>query len=177
MVLPMVGPWIQTYEFRPLGEDATELRIRIQRLRGRQRLLWQLMRRSLAKGMRANARPPPSDPKRSNAAVCPTGISLTGPLEPGTHEPSLGPQFQQIDTPQHSRHLGRHGQRSGTGDAVSTRKAVSLDGEVTPLHRFDDWLLAAPSSASSRGSRSSWSIETAQNRQSALLFRYLGDWT
>ena len=55
MVLPMVGPWIQTYEFRPLGEDATELRIRIQRLRGRQRLLWQLMRRSLAKGMRANA--------------------------------------------------------------------------------------------------------------------------
>lgn len=55
MILPMVGPWIQTYEFRPLGEGATELRIRIQRLRGKQRLLWPLTRPSLAKGMRENA--------------------------------------------------------------------------------------------------------------------------
>lgn len=55
MGLPMAGPWIQTYEFRPLGNDATELRIRIQRLQGRQRLFYLLMRRSLAKGMRANA--------------------------------------------------------------------------------------------------------------------------
>jgi hypothetical protein len=55
IVLPMVGPWIQTFEFRPLGEDATEMRIRIQRLRGKQRLLWPLMRRSLSKGIRENA--------------------------------------------------------------------------------------------------------------------------
>jgi hypothetical protein len=55
MILPMVGPWIQTFEFRPLGEDATELRIRIQRLRGKQRLLWPLMRRSLSKGLRETA--------------------------------------------------------------------------------------------------------------------------
>ena len=55
IVLPMVGPWVQTFEFRPLGEEATELRIRIQRLRGKQRLLWPLMRPSLAKGMRDNA--------------------------------------------------------------------------------------------------------------------------
>jgi hypothetical protein len=55
IVLPMVGPWIQTFEFRPLENDATQLRIRIQRLRGKQRLLWPLMRPSLAKGMRENA--------------------------------------------------------------------------------------------------------------------------
>jgi hypothetical protein len=55
MVIPMVGPWIQTYEFRPLGDDTTELRIRIQRLQGKQRLLWPLMRRGLSKGMRENA--------------------------------------------------------------------------------------------------------------------------
>ena len=55
IILPMLGPWIQTYEFRALGEDATELQIRIQRLRGKQRLLWPLMRRSLTKGMGENA--------------------------------------------------------------------------------------------------------------------------
>jgi hypothetical protein len=55
MVVPMVGPWIQTYEFRPLGDDTTELRIRIQRLQGKQRLLWPLVRRGLSKGMRENA--------------------------------------------------------------------------------------------------------------------------
>jgi hypothetical protein len=55
MVLPMVGPMTQTFELRPLGKDATEMRIRIQHLRGKQRMLWPLMRRSLSKGMLANA--------------------------------------------------------------------------------------------------------------------------
>jgi hypothetical protein len=55
MVLPMMGPWIQTFELRPLGEDATEVRVRIKRLGGKQRLFWPLMRRSLSKGMRENA--------------------------------------------------------------------------------------------------------------------------
>ena len=53
--MPMLGSCIQTYEFRPVGEDATELRIRIQRLRGRQRLVWQLMGRMISKAMKANA--------------------------------------------------------------------------------------------------------------------------
>ena len=55
MALPMMGPWIQTFEFRPRGEEATEVQIRIQRLRGRQRLLWPLMRRTLSTGLRENA--------------------------------------------------------------------------------------------------------------------------
>lgn len=54
MLVPMVGPWTQTFELRPLGDDRSELRVRIQRLRGRQRLLWPLARRTLASGMRQN---------------------------------------------------------------------------------------------------------------------------
>lgn len=54
MAVPMAGPWTQTFEFRPLGPDATELRVRIQRLGGKQRLVWLLMQRMLSKGMREN---------------------------------------------------------------------------------------------------------------------------
>jgi hypothetical protein len=55
MILPMIGSWIQTFELRELGEHSTELRIRIQRLKGKQRLMWPLLRRTLAKGMAQNA--------------------------------------------------------------------------------------------------------------------------
>jgi hypothetical protein len=47
----MMGSWTQTYEFLPTGEDATELRIRIQRLRGKQRVLYRLIRRKMSKDM------------------------------------------------------------------------------------------------------------------------------
>lgn len=55
MLLPMVGSWIQTIELRELGEYSTELRIRIRRLKGRQKLIWPLLRRSLDRGMAKNA--------------------------------------------------------------------------------------------------------------------------
>ncbi len=55
LVMPMIGTWVQTFEFRPLGEGSTALRIRIQRLRGRQRLLWPLLRRSIAASMEENS--------------------------------------------------------------------------------------------------------------------------
>lgn len=54
--VPMMGSWIQTSEFRPVGENSTELRIRIQRLRGKQRLLYQLMRRKMSKDMDRHTR-------------------------------------------------------------------------------------------------------------------------
>ena len=56
MDVPMMGSWVQTCEFRPVGENATEMRIRTQRLRGRQRLLYQLMRRKMFKDMDGYAR-------------------------------------------------------------------------------------------------------------------------
>ncbi len=49
--LPMLGSCIQTYEYKPIGEDTTEWRIRLQRLRGRQRLVWQLMRPMMSKNL------------------------------------------------------------------------------------------------------------------------------
>jgi hypothetical protein len=55
MILPMIGSWIQTFELRELGEYSTELRIRIHRLKGKQRLIWPLLRGRLAKGMAENA--------------------------------------------------------------------------------------------------------------------------
>lgn len=55
LTLPMIGSWIQTFELRELGESSTELRIRIRRLKGRQRLIWPLLRGSVVKGMAENA--------------------------------------------------------------------------------------------------------------------------
>lgn len=54
MDMPMMGPWVQTYEFSPIGTDATKLRIRIERLSGRRKMLLRFMRRRLANGMRKN---------------------------------------------------------------------------------------------------------------------------
>jgi hypothetical protein len=43
-----LGPWMFTTELRPLGDDATEVRVRGERLVGlRRRVLWRLMRRSV----------------------------------------------------------------------------------------------------------------------------------
>ena len=50
-IVPMIGALIQTYDFRPIDENTTEVQIRIGQMRGRQRLLWPLVRRSLAKSM------------------------------------------------------------------------------------------------------------------------------
>jgi hypothetical protein len=55
MTVPGLGPWIQTVEFRPLGEETTEVRIRGQRLQGAKRLLLALMRRMISSNMRENA--------------------------------------------------------------------------------------------------------------------------
>lgn len=54
MDIPMMGSWTQTYEFRPVGSNVTELRIRVQRLAGFQRFLFRLMHRSITKEMEAN---------------------------------------------------------------------------------------------------------------------------
>ncbi|MEX1004499.1 MAG: DUF2652 domain-containing protein [Acidimicrobiia bacterium] len=54
MDVPMMGSWVQTYEFRPLGKDATELRIRTQRLRGKQRMLYRLMQAKMSRDMGAH---------------------------------------------------------------------------------------------------------------------------
>jgi hypothetical protein len=53
--IPMLGSCIQTFEYKAIGENTTDFRIRIGRLRGRQWLVWQLMRRTFSKGMRENA--------------------------------------------------------------------------------------------------------------------------
>jgi hypothetical protein len=55
VVLPMVGPWIQTHEFQASGTMPPSCESGSSGLRGRQRLFFQLIRRSLGKGMRANA--------------------------------------------------------------------------------------------------------------------------
>jgi hypothetical protein len=52
--MPMLGSCIQTFEFRPVGDDAAELRIRMQRLQGKQRLIWQLIGRMVSKAMGAS---------------------------------------------------------------------------------------------------------------------------
>jgi hypothetical protein len=53
--MPMLGSCIQTQEFKPIGTEATELRLRIQRLRGRQRLIWRLMQGMMSRGLQKNA--------------------------------------------------------------------------------------------------------------------------
>lgn len=54
MDIPMMGSWVQTYEFRPVGSNVTELRIRLQRLAGFRRFLFRLMRRTISKELDAN---------------------------------------------------------------------------------------------------------------------------
>ncbi|HVR33704.1 MAG TPA: DUF2652 domain-containing protein [Acidimicrobiia bacterium] len=54
MDIPMMGSWTQTYEFRPVGPNVTELRVRVQRLEGFQRFLFGLMRRTIFKDLNAN---------------------------------------------------------------------------------------------------------------------------
>lgn len=55
MVAPMIGSLTQTFEFRPVDENSTTLHIRFGPIRGRQRLIWPLFRRNVAKGMQANS--------------------------------------------------------------------------------------------------------------------------
>lgn len=48
--MPLVGPWVFTTEFRPLGDDATEVLVRAERLTGiRRRAAWRLIRRGVMK--------------------------------------------------------------------------------------------------------------------------------
>ncbi len=52
--IPMLGSTVQTYEFKPIGEETTELRIRFRRMRGRQLMVWQFMRPMMSKGLGEN---------------------------------------------------------------------------------------------------------------------------
>jgi uncharacterized protein YndB with AHSA1/START domain len=52
--VPLVGPWVFTFEFVPLDDDRTELRMRAARLTGIRRLLGALMRRPMMAGLRKN---------------------------------------------------------------------------------------------------------------------------
>jgi uncharacterized protein YndB with AHSA1/START domain len=54
ITMPMIGPWTFTTEFVELADDRTELRIRAERLAGRQRLLWAVMRRMMLSGLGKN---------------------------------------------------------------------------------------------------------------------------
>jgi hypothetical protein len=48
--MPWVGPWVATTELRPLGEDATAVVVRAERLTSlRRRLAWRLIRREVMK--------------------------------------------------------------------------------------------------------------------------------
>lgn len=55
ITMPMVGKWVHTFEFLPdPQEGGTVVSHRAERLRGWRRVLWLLLRRSMARGMRRN---------------------------------------------------------------------------------------------------------------------------
>lgn len=52
---PMMGSLVHTFEFRPTQDGSTEVRLRVQRVHGKQRVLWPLMRSSFSKSLQENA--------------------------------------------------------------------------------------------------------------------------